>query len=184
MDLLQMLLTGVMFVFRASQRRLWVDQPGPDSVQQRMWGPAWGCVHVPASPGTAQLHFGGICRCKYVLQFISARTFYLAGSRLLNHHPHLKFWLWTALWDKQTKIWTFVSIHKVMFPSFLHVSQALSQQEKVVMSSERIQGIDHPQTIQDYVSSFTFSSIHTQIFVPLHVNPVVALQTSYLTLLM
>lgn len=32
------------------------------------------------------------------------------------------------------------------------VSKALSHQEKAVMSSERIQGIDHPQTIQDYVS--------------------------------
>ncbi|XP_071362171.1 clustered mitochondria protein homolog isoform X1 [Trachinotus anak] len=29
-------------------------------------------------------------------------------------------------------------------------ADALSHQEKVVMSSERIQGIDHPQTIQDY----------------------------------
>lgn len=33
-----------------------------------------------------------------------------------------------------------------------HVSQALAHQEKAVMSSERLQGIDHPQTIQDYVS--------------------------------
>uniref|UniRef100_A0A8D3BCA0 Clustered mitochondria protein homolog n=1 Tax=Scophthalmus maximus TaxID=52904 RepID=A0A8D3BCA0_SCOMX len=29
-------------------------------------------------------------------------------------------------------------------------ADALSHQEKVVMSSERVQGIDHPQTIQDY----------------------------------
>ncbi|KAI3373788.1 hypothetical protein L3Q82_022368 [Scortum barcoo] len=29
-------------------------------------------------------------------------------------------------------------------------ADALSQQEKAVMSSERVQGIDHPQTIQDY----------------------------------
>lgn len=32
------------------------------------------------------------------------------------------------------------------------VSQALAHQEKAVMSSERLRGIDHPQTIQDYVS--------------------------------
>ncbi|XP_069002269.1 clustered mitochondria protein homolog [Embiotoca jacksoni] len=30
-------------------------------------------------------------------------------------------------------------------------TDALSHQEKVVMSSERVQGIDHPQTIQDYI---------------------------------
>lgn len=41
-------------------------------------------------------------------------------------------------------------------------SQALSHQEKAVMSSERVQGIDHPQTIQDYVSFLT-SSIDRQI---------------------
>ncbi|KAF3705704.1 Clustered mitochondria protein -like protein [Channa argus] len=35
-------------------------------------------------------------------------------------------------------------------------ADALSYQEKAVMSSERVQGVDHPQTIQDYVSS----SIH------------------------
>lgn len=39
-----------------------------------------------------------------------------------------------------------------------HVSQALSYQEKAVMSSERVQGIDHPQTIQDYVSTTPLSS--------------------------
>lgn len=38
-----------------------------------------------------------------------------------------------------------------------HVSQALSYQEKAVMSSERVQGIDHPQTIQDYVSTTPLS---------------------------
>lgn len=35
---------------------------------------------------------------------------------------------------------------------FPHVSQALTHQQKAVMSSERLQGIDHPQTIRDYVS--------------------------------
>lgn len=34
----------------------------------------------------------------------------------------------------------------------LHFSQALTHQEKAVMSSERLRGIDHPQTIHDYVS--------------------------------
>lgn len=40
--------------------------------------------------------------------------------------------------------------------------QALSHQEKAVMSSERLHGIDHPQTIQDYVSFVTFSLIYRQ----------------------
>lgn len=49
-------------------------------------------------------------------------------------------------------------------PEFLHVSQALSHQEKAVMSSERLQGIDHPQTILDYVSSFALFLIYRLIF--------------------
>lgn len=43
----------------------------------------------------------------------------------------------------------------------LRVCQALSHQEKAVMSSERLQGIDHPQAIQDYVSSCNFSYAET-----------------------
>lgn len=35
---------------------------------------------------------------------------------------------------------------------FPRVSQAVTHQQKAVMSSERLQGTDHPQTIQDYVS--------------------------------
>lgn len=76
----------------------------------------------------------------------------------------------------------FVSFHKETMSSFLHVSQALSHQEKAVMSSERVLGIDHPQTIQDYVSSFISSSIHRQILE--HVIPGFLLQTSHLILLM
>lgn len=48
----------------------------------------------------------------------------------------------------------------------LNVSQALSHQEKVAITSERIQGIDHPQTVQDYVSFFTFTFIHKHIAGP------------------
>lgn len=61
-----------------------------------------------------------------------------------------------------------------MSPSFIHVSQALSHQEKAVMSSERVQGIDHPQTIQDYVSFSSFSFIQN----------ILILFFFYLTLLM
>lgn len=39
----------------------------------------------------------------------------------------------------------------------LRVCQALSFQEKAVMSSERVQGIDHPWTIRDYVRTVPLS---------------------------
>lgn len=62
---------------RTSQRCLWVGQPGPGSVQQRMWRSARGRVPVPASPRTAQLQLGRICRCKYKYHLISAMTSYM-----------------------------------------------------------------------------------------------------------
>lgn len=34
-----------------------------------------------------------------------------------------------------------------------HLSQALSNQQKAVLMSERVMGIEHPNTIQEYVSS-------------------------------
>lgn len=33
-----------------------------------------------------------------------------------------------------------------------HLSQALSNQQKAVLMSERVMGIEHPNTIQEYVS--------------------------------
>lgn len=35
-----------------------------------------------------------------------------------------------------------------------HLSQALSNQQKAVLMSERVMGIEHPNTIQEYVSSW------------------------------
>lgn len=35
-----------------------------------------------------------------------------------------------------------------------HFSQALSNQQKAVLMSERVMGIEHPNTIQEYVSSW------------------------------
>lgn len=48
----------------------------------------------------------------------------------------------------------------------LHVCQALSFQEKAVMSSERVQGIDHPWTIRDYVRTVPLPVEHMHVVVP------------------
>lgn len=47
--------------------------------------------------------------------------------------------------------------HSMFLSGGLCVCQALSFQEKAVMSSERVQGIDHPWTIRDYVRTVPLS---------------------------
>lgn len=40
------------------------------------------------------------------------------------------------------------------------LSQALSNQQKAVLMSERVMGIEHPNTIQEYVSSHWGQGVH------------------------
>lgn len=116
---------------RSSQVQPWPDHPGSDSFQPHMWSPSWGCVHVPAASGSAQLRLPRCRGCKYLTQIPSFKLCLLLICLVL----------YRVLLGDVSKLLCCV-----------HVWQAVRLQEKAVMISERIQGIDHPQTIEDYVS--------------------------------
>lgn len=103
---------------------------------------------MSTSVGADQLCLGGKSRCKY--DFCFSIHFYHSVFFTFNLVQH--FCIVAYVSGVST---CFLNCPcKIMLLHFVHVPQALSYQEKAVMSSERLLGIDHPQTIQDYVSLF------------------------------
>lgn len=90
-----------------------------------------------------------ICACLRLL----ARLNYIMGDHPeVRTHTHKPYIFLTSFFPPHTLLW--ISLHAECL-----LLQALSNQQKAVLMSERVLGIEHPNTIQEYVSVWTKTSL-------------------------